>query len=324
MLFVDNAGTTDPKVNLAIEEHLLRNVAVDEPMLLLYVNAPSVIIGRNQNVVEEIDPFFVREQGIQIVRRLSGGGAVYHDLGNLNFSFIVPGQRDLHNYARFLDPVIGVLRELGLQAELRDKSAIYANGKKVSGNAQFSARQRMLSHGTLLFRANLDNLRRAIRPRPLTVHSRAVQSRRAHVANIYDLLPRKMEMAAFRHHLLTGLFGGAKIEQYTLTADDWAQVQALVASRYSQWDWNVGRSPKFEVVRQEETAVGPIYVRITVDKGHIQAIQLQASALADVAALENALVGCRYEPQALTAVLVQASTHLPPSLPPEALFAILY
>ncbi|RMD48075.1 MAG: lipoate--protein ligase family protein, partial [Candidatus Thermofonsia bacterium] len=229
MLFVDNQGITDPKVNLALEEHLLRNVAVDVPLLLLYVNAPSVIIGRNQNVVEEVDPFFVREQGIQVVRRLSGGGAVYHDLGNLNFSFIVPGQRDLHNYARFLEPVIGVLRELGLQAELRDKSAIFANGKKVSGNAQFSARQRMLSHGTLLFRSNLDHLRRAIRPRPLTVQSRAVQSRRAHVANIYDLLPQKMDMAAFRQHLLTGLFGGAEMAQYVLTADDWAQVDALVA-----------------------------------------------------------------------------------------------
>jgi len=322
MLFVDNQGITDPKVNLALEEHLLRNVAVDVPLLLLYVNAPSVIIGRNQNVVEEVDPFFVREQGIQVVRRLSGGGAVYHDLGNLNFSFIVPGQRDLHNYARFLEPVIGVLRELGLQAELRDKSAIFANGKKVSGNAQFSARQRMLSHGTLLFRSNLDHLRRAIRPRPLTVQSRAVQSRRAHVANIYDLLPQKMDMAAFRQHLLTGLFGGTEMAQYVLTADDWAQVDALVASRYSQWAWNVGRSPKFEVVRQGETAVGPIHAYITVSKGCIEAIQLQASMLAETAVLEKMLVGCRYEPDALTAVLTKA--NLPPSLPPETLVSILY
>ena len=145
MLFVDNNETTDPRLNLAIEEHLLRNVQVVEPLLLFYINAPSVIIGRNQNTIEEIDPDFVRENQIHVVRRLSGGGAVYHDLGNLNFSFITHGKEDLHNFGKFTQPVIDVLQGLGVSAELKGKSDIFVDGKKISGNAQYASHGRMLA-----------------------------------------------------------------------------------------------------------------------------------------------------------------------------------
>jgi lipoate-protein ligase A len=136
MLFVDNQNITDPRLNLALEEHLLRHVEEAEPILLFYINEPAVIIGRNQNTLEEIDPDYVEDEGIHLVRRLSGGGAVFHDLGNLNFSFVTDDNRDIHNFAKFTDPVIDVLRELGVDAELRDKSDIFADGKKISGNAQ--------------------------------------------------------------------------------------------------------------------------------------------------------------------------------------------
>ena len=162
MLFVDNQETTDPRLNLAIEEHLLRNVQVAEPLLLFYINAPSVIIGRNQNSIEEIDPDFVRQNQIYVVRRLSGGGAVYHDLGNLNFSFITQGRQDLHNFDKFTQPVVTVLQSLGVNAALQGKSDIFVEGKKISGNAQYASQGRMFSHGTILFDTNLENMLRAI------------------------------------------------------------------------------------------------------------------------------------------------------------------
>ena len=169
MLFVDNAGMTDPRVNLALEEHLLRNVRVDEPILLFYINEPAVILGRNQNTLAEIDPDYVAEKGIHVVRRLSGGGAVFHDLGNLNFSFITNGDEHLHDFARFTEPVVAVLRGLGVEAALQGKSDIFANGRKISGNAQYLSRGRMFSHGTLLFDTSIEQMLLSLNPRQVQI-----------------------------------------------------------------------------------------------------------------------------------------------------------
>src|SRR5687768_116885 len=148
MLFVDNRGITDARVNLALEEYVFRNKPSDDDVLLFYVNAPSVIIGRNQNTIEEIDPDVVAARNIQVVRRISGGGAVYHDLGNLNFSFIAPyAPQRFNRYEAFTRPVVAVLRELGVPAELGGRNDLVADGRKISGNAQFVTSDRMFSHG---------------------------------------------------------------------------------------------------------------------------------------------------------------------------------
>lgn len=202
MLFVDNQETTDSRLNLAIEEHLLRNVQLVEPLLLFYINAPSVIIGRNQNSVEEIDPDFVRENKVHVVRRLSGGGAVYHDLGNLNFSFITHGKQDLHNFDKFTQPVVNVLQSLGVKASLQGKSDIVVDGKKISGNAQYAAAGRMFSHGTILFDTSLENMLRAINPRQIKIESKAVQSVRSFVTNIREHLSEDMRIDELRQALL--------------------------------------------------------------------------------------------------------------------------
>lgn len=305
MLFVDNNGTTDPRLNLAFEEYLLRHVIRPEPLLLFYINEPSVIIGRNQNTIEEIDPDYVKAHNIHVVRRLSGGGAVYHDLGNLNFSFVTNGKDDLHNFAKFTEPVVAVLRSLGVAAELRGRSDIFAEGRKISGNAQYATAARMFSHGTLLFDTDLGQMLRAINPRRAQIESKAVHSVRSVVANIRELLPRDMTIDDLKAALLGGIFGCGDPPTLELTADDWGRIEAIAADRYNLWQWNFGRSPQFNVQQSARFPAGKIDARIDVAEGRIQSIRLfgDFSGREDVAGLEAHLVGVPYDRPRLTAAL---------------------
>ncbi|UCC54868.1 MAG: lipoate--protein ligase [Anaerolineaceae bacterium] len=301
MLFVDNQEINDPRQNLALEEFLLRHVRITEPLLLFYINEPSVIIGRNQNTLEEIDPFYVRANDIHLVRRLSGGGAVYHDLGNLNFSFITQGREDLHNFARFTDPVIRVLRELGVDAELRGRSDIFVDGKKISGNAQYASRGRMFSHGTLLFDSDIAQMLKAINPRQLKIESKAVQSVRSFVSNIRELLPEDMTIVELKQAILVGTFGRNKIPTYELSDGDKDRIRRISEDRYGTWDWNVGRSPRFNVQKSERFPVGKVDARIDVDHGHIRSIKIYGdfTGKLEIAELETQLIGVRYDADVL-------------------------
>ena len=305
MLFVDNNGITDPRTNLALEEYLLRHVDEKEPLLLFYVNEPSVIIGRNQNTIEEIDPDYVAARGIHVVRRLSGGGAVYHDLGNLNFSIVTNGKEHLHDFARFTEPVAAVLRSLGVPVELRGRSDLFVEGRKISGNAQYATSKRMFSHGTLLFDTDLGEMLRAINPRRMQIESKAVHSVRSAVANIRELLPRDMTLPDLRAALLRGIFGHGPIPTYALAADDWRKIRDVADSRYRQWSWNYGRSPQFNVQKSARFPAGKIDARIDVDEGRIRAIRLfgDFSGRRDVAEVEAPLVGVPYDRHRLTAAL---------------------
>src|SRR5690349_23122679 len=215
VLFVDNLDSTDASQNLALEEYVLRHRMGEDDLLLFYVNAPAIIIGRNQNTIEEIAPDVVAERGIQVVRRVSGGGAVYHDLGNLNFSFMTRDVSGRFNrYDRFNGPVVDVLRDLGVPAEIGGRNDILVQGRKISGNAQFATPDRMFSHGTLLVHSNLDDVTAALRPRPGKVESKGVKSIRSRVANINEFLVQGAEgsepslgVRELRERILERIFG---------------------------------------------------------------------------------------------------------------------
>lgn len=305
MQFVDNDNINDPRINLAIEEHLLRNWKTTEPLLLFYINEPAVILGRNQNTLEEIDPDYIQEKGIHVVRRLSGGGAVYHDLGNLNFSFITPDKKGLHKFARFTEPVIRVLASMGVEAELKGKSDIFAAGKKISGNAQYSAAGRMFSHGTLLFDTDLEVMLKALNPRQVQIESKAVQSVRNFVTNLRELLPQNMVIEELKQAILSGIFEGGTIATRPLTSADWKQINQLSTDRYQQWDWNYGHSPKFNVQKSERFPAGKIEVGIDVAKGRIKTIKFYGdfTGRRNVAELEQRLIDVRYEPAELVEAL---------------------
>ncbi|MBT9259920.1 MAG: lipoate--protein ligase, partial [Clostridiales bacterium] len=184
MIFVENGPIYDPRINLAIEEYILRHLDKEQTYLLFYINDPSIIIGRNQNTLEEIDDAYCREHGIHVVRRLSGGGAVYHDRGNLNFSFITKDDgQSFMNFRKFTEPVVEALRALGVPAELTGRNDIQVGDRKISGNAQFTTGGRMFSHGTLMLSVDLDRVSRALRPKAEKFQSKSTKSVRARVAN---------------------------------------------------------------------------------------------------------------------------------------------
>jgi lipoate---protein ligase len=327
MLFVDNQNISDPRLNLAIEEYLLRHVTVTEPLLLFYVNEPSVIMGRNQNSIEEVDPDYVKTNHIHVVRRLSGGGAVFHDLGNLNFSFVTDGREDLHNFTKFTEPVIKVLRAMGVTAELHGKSDIYANGKKISGNAQYVTARRMFSHGTLLYDTSIEQMLQALNPRQIEIESKAVQSVRAFVANVRELLGTDNDTHWFRRALVKGIFGGDDIPTYPLREEDWTQIRRISADRYLQWEWNYGQTPPFNVRKSHRFPAGKIDARIDVKRGRINGVKFYGDfhSRRNVAEVESLLVGVRYDPDNLALALVE--TDITPyfgELSKEELVGLLY
>ncbi|MBK8433042.1 MAG: lipoate--protein ligase [Chloroflexi bacterium] len=326
MLYIDNPTNNDPRLNLALEEYVLRHVPTEEPILLFYVNAPAVIIGRNQNTLEEIDPDYVREQGIHVVRRLSGGGAVYHDLGNLNFSFATSGRENFHNFGRFTAPVTAVLNKLGLPAQLHGTSDIFVHGKKISGNAQYATSQRMFSHGTILVNTDLGEMLKALNPRQVQIESKAVQSIRNFVANVTDFVP-ELTLAQLREAILEEIFGAGGVQEYPLTAADWQAIHQLAAERYGAWEWNYGASPKFNVQKSGQLGAVKYDVRLWVERGLVQELSLFGNfpSRREMSELTSSLVGVRYEPEALAAVLAQHTlTDYVGTVSQEELVGLLY
>ena len=303
MLFIDNQNQHDPALNLALEEFLIRNIAPEEELLLFYINEPSIIIGRHQNTIAEINVEYAREKELHVVRRLSGGGAVYHDLGNLNFSFIAPNVGgSFANFQKFTAPVIQVLRELGVPAELSGRNDILAEGRKISGNAQYVSGPRLVSHGTLLYNTDLEEIGKALRVKASKIESKGIKSVRSRVANISEFLEEPEDILRFRQQILEGVFGlQTTIPEYRLTLDDWSAVRQLARERYQSWEWNYGSSPAFNLRRSVKYAGGEIEVFLIVQKGIVQSVKFIGDFLGqrDVAELEQRLAGCSYLPEAL-------------------------
>ncbi len=308
LLFIDNQNHYDPRVNLAIEEYVLKHLDINETYLLFYINDPSIIIGRNQNTVEEIHVDYCREHGIHVVRRLSGGGAVYHDRGNLNFSFITKDDGDSFlNFRKFTEPVIKALNRLGVDAEMTGRNDIQVGEKKISGNAQFSTKGRMFSHGTLMLDVDLGQVAEALNVKKEKFQSKSTKSVRSRVANISEFLDRKLSVEEFREILLRYIFEGeAEIPQYHLTEADWEIIHQISEERYRNWDWNVGHSPKFNVEysRRFEGA-GSIDVRLQVEKGMIEGCTIFGDffGVKDVREIQDRLTGCRYDREEIAKAL---------------------
>lgn len=298
MLFIDNKGITDPRINLAIEEYALKNLDIEDTYLLFYINEPSIIIGKNQNSVEEINTKYVEENGIHVVRRLSGGGAVYHDHGNLNFSFITKDDGEsFHNFKKFTAPVVEALKSLGVDAEMSGRNDLLAEGRKISGNAQFSTKGRMFSHGTLLFDSEIEHVVSALNVKKDKIESKGIKSIRSRVANIKEFLKEDITIEQFRQLLLEAIFKTKDVPEYELTEEDWKNIHELSKERYQNWDWNYGKSPKFNLQHSHRFPVGQIDIRLEVTKGKIENCKIYGDffGVGDVSEIEELLIGVKYE-----------------------------
>lgn len=298
MLFIKNPGIHDPTLNLALEEYVLRHMPLEDGCLLFYINAPSIIIGKNQNTIEEINAAYVEEHDIQVVRRLSGGGAVYHDYGNLNYSFLtLDDGKSFSNFEKFTKPVTDALRRLGVEASFTGRNDIQVGEQKISGNAQFITSGRMYTHGTLLFNSDLKRVASALKVKPLKIQSKSTKSVRSRVANITDFLKEPMTIEQFRDVIVAEVFKDKDIEEVELSHAQWDAVYELADTRYRQWDWNYGRSPKSNIEHAVKFPSGIIDVRIQVEEGRIENIRLFGDYFGtyDVAELEAQLHGVKYD-----------------------------
>ncbi|MFD2308501.1 lipoate--protein ligase [Enterococcus termitis] len=312
MIFVPNENN-DPRVNLAIETYLLKEKPLDEPILLFYINDPSIIIGRNQNTIEEINKEYVDEKGIHVVRRLSGGGAVYHDHGNLNFSFIMPDDgNSFRDFAKVTQPIIQALHELGVSgAELKGRNDLVIDGMKFSGNAMYATAGRMFAHGTLMFDSDIDEVVNALKVRKDKIESKGIKSVRSRVTNIKPFLPAdKQEMTTeeFREDILLKIFGVDSVDQvktYELTDEDWEKINKISDEYYRNWDWNYGKSPAFNLERRHRFPIGAIDAQMNVEDGEIKEIKIFGDffGLGEIKDVEDILTGTKYEKAAIEAAV---------------------
>ncbi len=302
--FYLQTNSTDPAYNLAFEEYVQTHRRQGN-YLILWQNNNAVIIGRNQNAEEEINGAFVKAHNIRVIRRNTGGGAVYHDLGNLNYSFITDaGDISQRSAIAFTEPVVKALQALGLDAEASGRNDILISGRKVSGTAQHIIKGRILHHGTLLFESNADMIAGALNPDPSKFQSKSIKSVRSRVGNIKSFLPADMTLAEFWDHLKISLAESDMIPT-SLSDDDLSEIETLKKEKYDTWQWNFGRSPKFRRNSKMRYSGGLLEISLSVANGHISDIRILGDflALTPVEPLEAALKGCAYRADAVGKIL---------------------
>lgn len=294
--------TTDPAWNLAVEEYVFDQLPKDRMYVMLWQNDHAIIIGKHQNTLAEINESYVKEHGIRVVRRLSGGGAVYHDMGNLNFTVIADAEGDGLDFGRFCDIVIRALAKAGIQAERNGRNDMTIDGKKFSGNAQYIRQGRVMHHGTILFDSDMSVLAGALQVDPSKIQAKGIKSVRSRVTNVRPYLPKDLTLEQFRSFLLESILEEFPGEAYKLTDADLAAISTIKKNRYDTWEWNFGYSPACTVTKKQRfEGCGSVEAYISMEKGCIKDISFRGDFFAaeDPAALTEILIGCPLEETAL-------------------------
>lgn len=296
MLKILHQKNHNPYFNIATEEYLLKHKT--DNFFIIYRNNPSIIIGKHQNASAEINHQFVEEKQIAVVRRLSGGGTVYHDLGNINFCFIMNGEEGkLVDFRRFTEPIVEILQGFGVNAYLGEKNDIRVGDKKISGNAEHVYHSRVLHHGTLLFQSDLDVLNQAIKVEPNKYADNAVKSNRSVVANIAEFLPSIMQVDFFEEIIIGYMLNFfPQSKDFFLSEEDNRAIHDLIESKYSTWEWNYGYSPSYELINVVETSEGSMQIKVRVSKGLIEEIVFSNVIISnpELEKLKSKLIGIKH------------------------------
>ncbi len=304
-MLILRSNTSDPAFNLATEEFLMYNKSQD--CFYLYINAPSIIVGKHQNSLAEINVDYVKENDITVIRRTSGGGAVFHDPGNLNFTFIMNEQQDeAVDFRKYTQPIIDVLQAMDVDAKFEGRNDMTIEGKKFSGNAKCFYNNKVLQHGTLLFNSTLPNLSQALKLNPLKYRDKAVKSISSRVTNISEHLKHDISLEEFEKRIVDHvrtLYADAEV--YELTEEDIAAINKLVEEKYGTWDWNFGYSPKYNFQKGIRTSGGHVEINLDVYKGQIENVKIFGDFFntSSVSELEKLLVGAPHEREQLKKLL---------------------
>lgn len=299
----------DPRLNLAIEYFLLNEKRLDEPILYFYINDNSIIIGKNQNTRAEINMPYVKEHNVNVVRRFSGGGAVYQDLGNICFCFITDDDGDsFRNFKKFTDPVIEALHKMGVEgAELKGRNDLVIDGKKFSGNAMYTHKGRMTAHGTIMFDVDIQETVNTLIPKKEKLVSKGVKSVRSRVTNIRPFLSdqyQSISIYQFREILLKNIFGVddvSDVKEYVLNDEDWEQIFAFRDKYTGNDDWNFGQDPAYELTREARTPAGQIEFCFNISKGMIRDIKIYGDffGIGEISDVEDILRDSPYTEEGL-------------------------
>ncbi len=290
--------STDPFFNLACEQYVFDSLPRDRSYLILWQNDNTIVIGKYQNTYSEIHAEYVKQHDIKIARRLSGGGAVYHDLGNLNYT-IITDAADMSelNMRAFCEPVVRALTKIGVKAEVNGRNDITINGLKFSGNSQYIKNDRVMHHGTIMFDSDLEVVGKALNVDETKIKAKGIKSVRSRVTNVSAFLPdKKCTLEDFKAALIGEIFSENRPEQYILTEDDCAEIQHLRDSRYATWEWNYGFSPQCTVTHKKRfEGCGMIEAGVEIEEGKIKDITFYGDffSFSEPAQLAERLKGCR-------------------------------
>lgn len=295
MIFIKN-DNTDPCINHAIEEYVLSKF--DDDCFILWRNEPCILIGKNQNTLSEINVDYVRENNIPVVRRMSGGGTIFCDLGNILFTFISKlDENHFADFSKFTNPIIHALGELSIKAELSGRNDLTIEGKKFSGNAQYNSKNKILHHGSILFSSDMSGLVKALKVKAIKFQDKAVKSVASRVTNISEHLITPMTVVEFKDFLnnyIISEYGHDKF--YEFTDEDWKEIRKISNEKYATWEWNYGHSPKFSYSNEKKFLGGIVQANINVHKGLIKEIRFYGDFFSkgEVKELEEVLTGVRY------------------------------
>ena len=294
-------SSTNPYYNMAFDEYCLESLPIDEPVFFLWQNRPAVIVGLNQEVNTEVNLDYLKANGIDLVRRVTGGGAVYHDLGNLNYTIVGRSEDLERDYPEYAGLMMKALQALGVPATLSGRNDILVNGKKVSGFAKRVIRDRLMVHGTLMYQVDVDVLTNVLNPSNSKLQSKGIASVRSRVTNLCDYLPECSSIEEFSNQLERILSCNYTDTEYKLSETDLARIQQLTDEKFARWEWNYGRSPKATLVHSARLACGTVEIHLTLAENRIASCRFGGDFLGNLPAsdVESALAGIPYETNAI-------------------------
>ena len=296
MRYIKNPST-NPYYNMAFDEYCLESLPMDEPVFYLWQNRPAVIVGFNQEVNTEVNLDYLKENGLDLVRRVTGGGAVFHDLGNLNYTIVGRSEDLERDYPEYASIMAKALQSLGVPATLSGRNDILVEGRKVSGFAKRVCKNRLMVHGTLMYNVDVDVLTKVLNPSNTKLQSKGIASVRSRVANLCEYLPNVPDIQTFSKQLEEILSHHYQDTEYQLSEEDLANIQQLTDKKFATWEWNYGRSPKATLTHSARLACGTVEIHLTLAENRISSCRFGGDFLGNLPAtdLESALIEIIYD-----------------------------